>query len=77
MTRWLVRSMVIFAVLVVLGLAVAFSVVYHYSQDLPDNRALQAYVPPITTRLHAANGDLIAEYAVENRFAPLRSTCQR
>jgi len=64
--------MVIFAVLVVLGLAAAFSVVYHYSQDLPDNRALQAYVPPITTRLHAANGDLIAEYAVENRlFLPI------
>ena len=46
--------------------------VYHFSGNLPDNRALEAYVPPITTRVHAGNGDLIAEYSVENRvFVPI------
>ena len=72
MKRWLLRGLVAFLVLVGIGLAAGIAAVYHFSGDLPDNRALEAYVPPITTRLHAANGELIAEYAIENRvFVPI------
>ena len=72
MKRWLVRGLVVMVLLAFAGLAAVVGAVYHYSTDLPDNTALQAYVPPITTRLHASNGDLMAEYAEEYRvFLPI------
>ena len=72
MKRWLLRGLVAYLVLAAIGLGVGIGAIYHYAEDLPDNRALEAYVPPITTRLHAANGGLMAEYAVENRvFVPI------
>lgn len=72
MKRWLVRGLVLMVLLAFAGLAAVVGVVYHFSTDLPDNKALQAYVPPITTRVHASNGDLMAEYADEYRvFLPI------
>jgi penicillin-binding protein 1A len=72
MKRWIVRGLIGIGLLGLAGLGALIGVIYYYSADLPDNKALQAYVPPITTRLYASNGDLMAEYAVENRvFLPI------
>ncbi len=72
MKRWLVRGAVAAVALGTAGLAAVIGVIYHYGADLPDNKALQEYVPPIATRVHAANGDLMAEYADEYRlFLPI------
>ena len=38
---------------------------YHFSKDLPDYSQLQDYEPPVMTRVHAADGQLLAEYAKE------------
>ncbi|PLX39244.1 MAG: penicillin-binding protein [Hyphomicrobiales bacterium] len=44
------------------------------SQDLPDYTALKNYEPPVMTRIHAADGSLIAEYARERRmFLPIQA----
>lgn len=44
------------------------------SKDLPDHQALADYQPPVTTRVHAANGTLLAEYARERRlFQPIET----
>lgn len=51
-----------------------FLVVLHYSnsKDLPDYRQLADYKPQITSRLYAADGSLMAEYAMEKRiFVPV------
>lgn len=57
--------------LVVAG-AVGFAMLQSLSNDLPDYRQLANYEPPITTRIYAADGHLIAEYATENRlFVPI------
>jgi penicillin-binding protein 1A len=43
----------------------------HYGADLPDVAALTRYEPPTTTRIHARDGRLLAEYASERRvFVP-------
>jgi penicillin-binding protein 1A len=43
-------------------------------QDLPDYEALAEYQPPITTRVHAGDGQLIAEFAQEQRvFVPIEA----
>ncbi len=47
---------------------------YHFGRDLPDHQQLARYEPPIMTRVHAANGKLLAEYAREERvFVPLKA----
>ncbi|EAU42566.1 penicillin-binding protein [Fulvimarina pelagi HTCC2506] len=43
-------------------------------QDLPDYQVLADYKPPVTTRVHASDGQLMAEYARERRlFLPIQA----
>ena len=47
---------------------------YTYSQDLPDHAALANYEPPVMSRVHAADGSLLAEYANERRlYLPIQA----
>ncbi|MBF0373292.1 MAG: penicillin-binding protein 1A [Alphaproteobacteria bacterium] len=47
---------------------------WHYGRDLPDYHQLAHYEPPVTTRVYAGDGRLVAEYAVEKRsFVPLEA----
>src|SRR5579871_3143214 len=56
------------AILFIVAAAVIGAVVWKYEQDLPDYSALKDYEPPVTTRVHAADGSLIAEYYRERRL---------
>lgn len=43
------------------------------SKDLPNYEVLAKYEPPVTTRIHAADGSLMAEFAREKRlFLPIQ-----
>ena len=43
------------------------------TKDLPDYTTLKNYEPPVMTRVHAADGSLIAEYAKQRRmFLPIQ-----
>jgi penicillin-binding protein 1A len=54
------------------GLGVAGFYVWMASRDLPDYERLAKYEPPVMTRIHAADGTLMAEYARERRiFVPI------
>ena len=60
-------------VFVLLAAAGAFFY-WKYSQDLPDHAALANYEPPVMTRVHAADGSLLAEYARERRlYLPIQA----
>jgi len=49
-------------------------VFWHYGQGLPDYHQLAYYEPPITTRVYAGDGRLVAEYATEKRsFVPFNA----
>ena len=51
---------------------------YHYGRDLPDYRQVAHYEPPVTTRVYAGDGRLVAEYATEKRsFVPIGAIPQR
>lgn len=55
------------------GVGVTLYVLWEYSRGLPDYTQLAKYDPPTVTRVHAGDGRLIAEYAVERRvFVPVR-----
>ncbi len=72
MFRWLGYL----AGLAVLGVLVAVSgilwVFWEFGRDLPDYSQLANYQPPVTTRVYAGDGSLLAEYAVQRRvFVPV------
>ncbi|WP_297104879.1 penicillin-binding protein 1A [uncultured Devosia sp.] len=56
------------------GVAAAAVYLAAVSAQLPDYTVLQDYQPPVTTRVHAADGTLLAEYARERRlFQPVET----
>ncbi|WP_082092550.1 penicillin-binding protein 1A [Devosia epidermidihirudinis] len=64
-----------FGMFLALG-AVAGGAVYltMVSAELPDYTVLKDYQPPVTTRVHAADGTLLAEFARERRlFQPIET----
>jgi penicillin-binding protein 1A len=61
-------------ILFVVGVAAAAGLLWHFSKDLPDYSQLQDYEPPVMTRVHAADGSLLAEYARERRlYIPIQA----
>src|ERR1043166_9096633 len=61
----------------VVGVATAAGLLWHFSKDLPDYSQLQDYEPPVMTRVHAADGSLVAEYARERRlYIPIQAVPQ-
>jgi penicillin-binding protein 1A len=61
-------------ILFVVGVATAAGLLWHFSKDLPDYSQLQDYEPPVMTRVHAADGSLVAEYARERRlYIPIQA----
>jgi len=47
---------------------ILFSALFYFSSGLPDYKKLETYEPPVSSRVYASNGDLIAEYAIEKRL---------
>jgi penicillin-binding protein 1A len=61
-------------ILFIAGVAGAAGLLWHYSKDLPDYSQLRDYEPPVMTRVHAADGSLLAEYAKERRlYLPIQA----
>ena len=56
------------AIVFVIAAGVLAVVVWKYEQDLPDYSQLKNYEPPVMTRVHAADGSLLAEYSRERRL---------
>ena len=52
----------------------SISTLWYFSLDLPDYKILANYKPPISSRVHSGEGQLIAEYALQKRlFIPYDS----
>ncbi|MBQ7056077.1 MAG: PBP1A family penicillin-binding protein [Alphaproteobacteria bacterium] len=51
----------------VVAIAGVAALVLIYGNDLPDYKKLATYAPPVATRLYAADGSLLIEYAEERR----------
>ena len=50
------------------------STFWYFSSDLPDYKILANYKPPVSSRVHSGEGQLIAEYALQKRlFIPYSS----
>ena len=65
--------------MIFLGLSGALVyVIWDVAKGLPDYKQLASYEPPVMSRIHAADGSLLAEYADERRlFVPINSVPKR
>jgi len=75
----LVRFLFVCAVLLaIIGGGFAGLTIWYFGRDLPDYQQLANYEPPITTRVLAGDGRLVAEYATERRvFVPISAIPKR
>ncbi|WP_315751087.1 MULTISPECIES: penicillin-binding protein 1A [unclassified Bradyrhizobium] len=61
-------------VVLLTGAAGMAGLFWHFSKDLPDYSQLQKYEPAVMTRVHAADGSLLGEYARERRlYLPIQA----
>jgi len=55
-------------VLLIVAVFFSFSTLWYFSSDLPDYKILSNYKPPVSSRVHSGEGQLIAEYALQKRL---------
>jgi penicillin-binding protein 1A len=61
-------------IIFLVGIAGVAGALWHFSKELPDYSQLQNYEPAVMTRVHAADGSLLAEYARERRlYLPIQA----
>jgi len=74
MVRFIRFLFVCAIVLAIAGCGFVGITIWYFGRDLPDYQQLAHYQPPITTRVHAGDGRLLAEYATERRiFVPIQA----
>tara|TARA_B100001996_G_scaffold370176_1_gene344307 strand:- start:1157 stop:3505 length:2349 start_codon:yes stop_codon:yes gene_type:complete len=74
MKRFINYSVKIGIAVAIFLLMLIFSAFWYFSAGLPDYKKLSTYQPPVSSRVYAENGKLIAEYAIEKRlFIPFSS----
>ncbi len=71
----------LFGIGAVFFLAIAAGLAWYVtdlSTDLPNSQVLNNYEPPVMTRIHAADGELMAEYSRERRmYLPIQAIPER
>jgi len=74
MLTYFKRSIRLIIAIITGFLLFVFSTLWYFSSDLPDYKILSNYKPPISSRVHSGEGQLIAEYALQKRlFIPYDS----
>jgi penicillin-binding protein 1A len=66
-SKWQLAALILLAMLMLGGVG-AWGLISYFSRGLPDIDQLAQYNPPVTTRLYAADGRLVEEYAKERRI---------
>src|SRR3990167_1008297 len=72
--KWARRLLIAGLVLLVIAVIVVWGYFAALGRDVPSIAKLKQYEPPITSRVHAGDGTLIAEFADQHRvFVPYES----
>ena len=64
-----IKRLIIFVVLSsILLLGVIISILWSYSNKLPDYKYLESYKPPVSSKLYSGNGVLVSDFSTEKRI---------
>ena len=69
------KIFVFFSLISVLFLVSVISILWIYSNKLPDYKYLKSYKPPVSSKLYSGNGVLVSDFSAEKRiFVPYNSS---
>ena len=71
MTKLFKNILVLLLSISLLTLIVIFSILWTFSNNIPDYKFLKNYKPPVSSKMYSGNGDLVADFSKEKRiFVP-------
>ena len=74
MNRFFKNIFILITSFILLSAISIISVLWTYSNDLPDYKFLKSYKPPVSSKVYSGNGDLVADFSKEKRvFVPFNS----
>ena len=74
MIKQLKKILILGTFLSIVTLVGIISILWYYSNDLPDYKFLKNYKPPISSKLYSNDGQLLSEFSSEKRiFVPFNS----
>ena len=70
-----IKNILILSLSILLLLSIlVFSVLWTYSNNIPDYKFLKNYKPPVSSKVYSGNGELVADFSKEKRiFVPFNS----
>ena len=74
----IIKRLLIFGLLTsIFFLTAIISVLWIYSNKLPDYKYLKSYKPPVSSKLYSGNGLLVSDFSTEKRiFVPYSAISQ-
>jgi len=74
MSKFIKNILIALALLSFAGIIVVFSILWSYSNKLPDYKFLKNYKPPVSSKVYSGNGVLISDFSSEKRiFVPFNA----
>ena len=74
MNKLLRNIFILITSFILLSAILIISILWTYSNDLPDYKFLKSYKPPVSSKVYSGNGDLVADFSQEKRvFVPFNS----
>ena len=74
MNRLIKNIFIAFTVFFLISGILLLSILWSYSNNIPDYKFLKNYKPPVSSKVYSGNGDLVADFSKEKRiFVPYRS----
>ena len=74
MNKFLRNIFILITSFILLSAISIISILWTYSNDLPDYKFLKSYKPPVSSKVYSGNGDLVADFSQEKRvFVPFNS----
>ena len=71
------KFLMFFILLVVVSIISIISVLWIYSNKLPDYKFLKNYKPPVSSKLYSGSGQLVSDFSSEKRiFIPSKALKQ-
>ncbi len=71
MTNLIKNILVLLLSISILTLIVIFSILWTFSNNIPDYKFLKNYKPPVSSKMYSGDGDLVADFSKEKRiFVP-------
>ena len=69
MNKFFRNIFILIASFILLSAILIISILWTYSNDLPDYKFLKNYKPPVSSKVYSGNGDLVADFShVKNQL---------